>query len=55
MGADAETVGRTVRELRGPGVVVAGFVGEDEELAREMAEEMLGGVDQVVRAGGPSG
>lgn len=49
-GADARVVGQQVREMRGPDVRVAGFVGDDEDLARDMAMEMLGGVDEVVRA-----
>ena len=48
LGSDAEAVGRAVRDLRESGARVAGFVGVDEALAREMAQEMLGGVDQVV-------
>ena len=35
-------------ELRGRGLAVVGFVGDDEDLARQMGEEMLGGVDEVV-------
>ncbi len=51
IGTDATTVGRVVRDLREAGARVAGFVGEgdDEELAVEMATEMLGGLDEVVR------
>jgi len=33
-------------------VVVAGFIGDDEQAARALGEEMLGGVDEVVRADG---
>ena len=51
MGSDAQAVGRLVRQLRRQGVRVAGFVGEEEALAREMAVEMLGGLDEVVVAG----
>lgn len=53
MGSEGEAVGRTVRRLRELGSAVAGFVGDDEALAREMGAEMLGGVDEVVRADGP--
>ncbi len=49
-GLDADAVGRAVREVREQGAAAAGFVGEDEDLARQMAEEMLGGVDEVVSA-----
>ena len=49
-GVDARAVGRRVRELRARGLAAAGFVGEDEDVAREMGEEMLGGVDEVVNA-----
>ena len=52
MGADAGAVGRAVRRLREAGARAAGFVGEDEETARAMAVEMLGGVDEVVRLSG---
>ena len=48
VGPDGEAVGRTVRRLRRQGVAAAGFVGTEEQTAREMAEEMLGGVDQMV-------
>ncbi|MDP8975622.1 MAG: hypothetical protein M3N28_04515 [Actinomycetota bacterium] len=48
IGRDARAVGRAVRSRRVPGVAVAGFVGDDEAAARHMAEEMLGGVDEVV-------
>ncbi len=50
-GVDAQAVGRAVRELRVGGLAAAAFVGEDEDLARQMAEEVLGGVDEVVSAG----
>ncbi len=49
-GADAEAVGRAVRRLREEGARVAGHVGRDEESARAMGTEMLGGVDEVVYA-----
>ncbi|MDP9069926.1 MAG: hypothetical protein M3N68_01285 [Actinomycetota bacterium] len=51
LGPDAGAVARAVRELRQSGARVAGFVGQDddEEVAREMATEMLGGLDEVVR------
>ena len=52
MGDEAAVVGRAVSGLRGPGVAVAGFVGDDEQAARLMAEEMLGGLDRVVRLSG---
>lgn len=48
IGSDARAVGRAVRSRRAPAVAVAGFVGDDENSARHMAEEMLGGVDEVV-------
>jgi hypothetical protein len=51
LGTDAVAVGRIVRELRESGARVAAFVGEDEELARELAAEVLGGLDDVVRVG----
>ncbi len=50
VGVDARAVGRTVGELRARGLVAAAFVGEDEALARHMADEMLGGADEVVSA-----
>ncbi len=50
-GGDAKAVARAVAELRGRGLAVVGFVGDDEDLARQMAEEMLGGVDEVVGDG----
>ncbi len=51
LGPDAEAVARAVQELRQAGARVAGFVGQhgDEAVAREMAAEMLGGLDEVVR------
>ena len=51
VGTDATTVGRVVRDLREAGARVAGFVGggDDDELVVEMATEMLGGLDEVVR------
>lgn len=52
MGRDAWAVGRCVRSHRAPGVAVAGLVGDDENTARQMAEEMLGGVDEVVALNG---
>lgn len=51
MGTDGVAVGRVVRELREEGARAAGFVGGDEEAARAMVAEMLGGVDEVVRLG----
>jgi hypothetical protein len=55
VGQEAAAVGRAVSTLRGPGVAVAGFVGRDEQAARLMAEEMLGGVERVVRLFGEDG
>ena len=55
VGPDGRAVGRAVGFLRGPDVAVAGYVGDDERTARLMAEEMLGGVDEVVRLGGDGG
>ncbi len=51
LGTDGAEVGRAVDELRRAGARVAGFVGTeaDEELAADMATEMLGGLDEVVR------
>ncbi len=48
LGGDAQEVGRGVHQLREGGAVAAGLVGDDEHLARQMGEEMLGGVDEVV-------
>ncbi len=48
VGADAEAVGRVVRQLREGGARAAGYVGDDPEGARAMGEEMLGGVDEMV-------
>lgn len=50
-GGDARAVARAVVEVRGRGLAAVGFVGDDEDLARQMAEEMLGGVDEVVGEG----
>ncbi|HEX2064470.1 MAG TPA: hypothetical protein VHE80_08610 [Acidimicrobiales bacterium] len=50
VGSDPEAVGRLVRRLRDDGARVAGHVGRDEESARAMGTEMLGGVDEVVCA-----
>ena len=50
MGADAAAVGADVARRRERGERAAGFVGADEALARAMGEEMLGGVEVVVRA-----
>lgn len=56
MGPEPGMVGRTVRRLReAGGASVAGYVGEDEGSARDMATEMLGGVDEVVRVPGRGG
>jgi hypothetical protein len=51
IGRDGGSVGQAVRSRRGPGVAVAGLVGDDEQTARRMADEMLGGVDEVVAPG----
>ena len=48
MGADAAAVGEEVARRRETGQRVAGFVGDDHDLAVAMGEEMLGGVDEVV-------
>ena len=50
LGVDARAVGRTVVELRAGGLVPAAFVGEDHDLARHMAVEMLGGADELLSA-----
>ncbi len=50
MGIEGAAVGRSVRVFRSPGVVVAGYVGDDEQTARLMAEEMLGGLDELREA-----
>lgn len=57
VGADGEAVAAEVVRRREVGQRVAGFVGTDEELARAMGEEVLGGVDEVVRVrdGSPPG
>jgi len=47
VGTDGEAVAREVRRRRAAGERVAGFVGDDEALARAMAEEMLGGCDEI--------
>lgn len=49
LGEDGTRVAERVVELRAEGARAAGFVGEDEAAARAMGEEMLGGVDEVVR------
>ncbi len=51
LGPDGAEVSRAVGDLRRAGARVAGFVGTDadEELAADMATEMLGGLDEVVR------
>ena len=49
LGADAAAVARVARDRRRAGARVVIFVGEEEGLARQLAEEMLGGVDEVVR------
>ncbi len=50
IGREAASVGQTVHELRRGGDRVAGYVGDDQDAALQLAEEMLGGVDEVVRA-----
>lgn len=55
MGADGAAVGAEVARRRAAGERAAGFVGTDEALARAMGEEMMGGVDEVVRAPAPGG
>lgn len=52
VGDDGAAVSRLVAHLRDAGHRVAGFVGEDEEAARAMAVEMLGGLDEVARPSG---
>lgn len=56
MGTDADTVGSEVARLCALGARAAGFIGTDDALARVMAEEMLGGLDELLllapRAGG---
>ncbi|MGI8684121.1 MAG: hypothetical protein ACR2MO_03300 [Acidimicrobiales bacterium] len=47
IGTDGEAVGREVRRRRAAGERIAGFVGDDEALATAMAEEMLGGCDEM--------
>lgn len=48
MGTHAGAVGREVAHRRLAGERAAGFVGSDELLATTMAEEMLGGLDELV-------
>ena len=48
LGPRGRAVGRSVRHRRGPDALVAGFVGGDEQEARALGEEMLGGVDELV-------
>lgn len=50
IGTDGEAVAREVNRRRDLGERVAGFVGSDREVAAAMAEEMLGGADEVVEA-----
>lgn len=55
MGADGASVAAAAARRRREGDRVAAFVGEDESAARALAEEMLGGLDElVVVAGGPA-
>lgn len=53
MGVDGTAVGQEVARRRERGERAAGFVGDDEALARAMGDEMLGGVDEVARAQAP--
>ena len=48
MGPDAAAVGREAALRRAAGARVAAFVGTGEDLARAMAEELLGGLDELV-------
>jgi len=48
LGADAAAVGREAARRRATGDRVAVFVGTEEDVARTMAEEMLGGLDELV-------
>ena len=48
MGADAAAVGREAARRRDGGDRVAVFVGTEEGAAAAMAEEMLGGLDELV-------
>lgn len=49
LGTDGEVVGREVQRRRAAGQRAAGFVGDDVEQATSMGDEMLGGVDELVR------
>lgn len=55
LGADGDAVGREAARRRRLGERVAGFVGDDEAQARTMAEEMLGGLDELVVLPGTPG
>jgi hypothetical protein len=48
MGVDGAAVGTEAARRRAAGERVAGYVGKDEETARAMGEEMLGGLDELV-------
>ena len=48
MGADGAGVGAAAARRRRGGDRVAAFVGDDETGARALAEEMLGGLDELV-------
>lgn len=48
LGDDAATAGREAARWRATGDRVAVFVGTEEDVARTMAEEMLGGLDELV-------
>ncbi len=52
VGTDGGAVGREVRRRRAAGERAAGFVGDDPDLAAVMGEEMLGGVDELIRLDG---
>ncbi len=54
IGTDGEAVAREVRRRRAAGERAAGFVGDDPDLAAVMGEEMLGGVDELIRLDGAS-
>ncbi len=48
MGVDGALVGAAAARRRRGGDTVAAFVGDDETAARALAEEMLGGLDELV-------
>lgn len=49
LGPDGARVAQEVSALRAAGLRVAGFVGDQEDEARSMATEMLGGAEEVLR------